>query len=253
MRRERLARAQAALKRHGIAAALLMRADNMRYTTSMRGHEFAPQLSYVLLFAEHEPIVYELGDQLGQQERYCPWIEKENWRYSYSWLGSIGGADAARDESRLFAEALVRDLKERGVYGEKLGFDNLDEVGRRALAEAGVELTGVMPAMMEARGPKTADEIACIRTAISIANSGFASLATFRPGLRERDAAAAAFDAMLRAGAEASRRRPAHRAEHLRRLPRQLHRPHRRPRRPRLHAHLRHQLRRLPRAASTAA
>jgi Xaa-Pro aminopeptidase len=203
MRRERLARAQAALKRHGIAAALLMRADNMRYTTSMRGHEFAPQLSYVLLFAEHEPIVYELGDQLGQQERYCPWIEKENWRYSYSWLGSIGGADAARDESRLFAQALVRDLKERGVYGEKLGFDNLDEVGRRALAEAGVELTGVMPAMMEARSPKTADEIACIRTAISIANSGFASLSSFRPGLRERDAAAAAFDAMLRAGAEA--------------------------------------------------
>jgi Xaa-Pro aminopeptidase len=56
--------------------------------------------------------------------------------------------------------------------------------------------------MMGARSIKSEDEIACIRTAIAIATNGFASLASFRPGLRERDAAAAAYKAMLEAGAE---------------------------------------------------
>lgn len=202
MRQERLARAQAALKRHGIAAALLTRYDNIRYTTSFRAHEFAPMLSYVLLFAEDEPVVYELGDQLGQQRLYCPWMPAENLKFSYSWLGGIGGWEAAQSEAKLFAQAIVSELKRHGVYGEKLGFDALDEVGRQALTEAGVELTSVMPAMMEARRTKTPDEVDCIRTAIAIANAGFASLESFRPGMRERDAAAAAYNVMLRAGAE---------------------------------------------------
>jgi Xaa-Pro aminopeptidase len=202
MRRERLARAQAAMKRHGIAAAILTRPDNIRYTTSVRAHDFSPQISYVLVFAEHEPVVYEVGDQLDQQRVYCPWIRPENLRYSYSWLGSIGGREAAQDEAKLFAQAILRDLKERGLEGEKLGFDALDEIGRQALAAEGVEMVNVAPAIVEARTCKTEDEVACMRTAIAIANNGFASLASFRPGLRERDAAAAAFEAMLRAGAE---------------------------------------------------
>jgi Xaa-Pro aminopeptidase len=202
MRGERLARTQAALRRHGVGAALLTRSENMRYATSVRGHEFAPMVSYALVFAEHEPILYELGDQLGQQRVYCPWIKPENLRYSYSWLGGIGGSNAARQEARLFAQAIARDLRERGLSGERLGFDALDSFAQEALREAGVELVNVHGAMLEARARKTPDEVACMRTAIGIANNGFASLASFRPGLRERDAAATAIEAMLRAGAE---------------------------------------------------
>ncbi|MBI4492994.1 MAG: aminopeptidase P family N-terminal domain-containing protein, partial [Chloroflexi bacterium] len=202
LRQERLARAQAALKRHGVAAALLMRPDNMRYATAVRGHEFAAQLSYALVFAEHEPVLYELGDMVEHQQRYCPWIRPENWRCSYSWLGSIGGREAATAEAKLFAAAIVRDLKERGLYGQKLGSDALDDVGRQALAEVGVEVTPIQTALREARRNKTQDEVACIRTAIAITNAGYASQAAFRPGMRERDAGALAYDAMMRAGAE---------------------------------------------------
>ena len=52
MRAERLARTRAALKRHGIGAALFVRHENIRYTLAVKGHAFAPQLSYALIFAE---------------------------------------------------------------------------------------------------------------------------------------------------------------------------------------------------------
>ncbi len=202
MRRERLARTQAALKRHHIAAALFMRHENIRYTTAVRGHAFAPQLNYALVFAEHEPIVYELGDQLEQQKTYCPWIRPENLHFSYCWLDSICGPEAAAGEAKQFAEAIVRDLKAHGAYGEKLGVDALDDAGRQALQAAGVHLVNVKPAIMEARRNKTPDEVACLETAIAIANAGYMSFMSFKPGLRERDGGATMYDAMMRAGAE---------------------------------------------------
>ncbi len=202
MRRERLSRVQAALRRSGVAAALLVRHENLRYALAVRAHAFCPQLSYGLVFAEHEPILYELGDQIGQQRLYCPWIPPENLRYSYTWLDSICGPAAARAEARKFAASLLRDLKEREVTGERLGCDALDEVGRQALQEAGVSLVDVKPALMEARRTKTPDEIACIRTAIGIANAGYAACLEFTPGMRERDGGASIYRAMLAAGAE---------------------------------------------------
>lgn len=203
MRRERLEKTQETLTRHGIPATILTRPENVRYATSLRGLDIVPQLNYALVFAEHDPVMFELGDQLGQQRTYAPWIEPDNLKPSFSWLNSIGGKEAAQAEAALFAKAIVDDLRSRGVDLDVLGFDALDEAGRQALTEAGVgRLTGAMGAMLEARTHKTQDEVACLRTAIAVSNNGFASLASFRPGLRERDAAAAAYDAMLRAGAE---------------------------------------------------
>lgn len=203
MRRQRLARAQAALKEAGIAAAILTRPENIRYTTALKGPVFVPQLRYALVFAEHEPIMYELGDMLETQRMHAPWIGPENWRYSFSSLNGVGGQDATWREARRFAEAIIRDLKEKGVYGEKIGTDGLDEPSRQALLEGGVHLVGAMPAMMRARRIKTVDEVNCLRMVIAIANAGFARLCeTLRPGVRERDVGAAAYEAMMRAGAE---------------------------------------------------
>jgi Xaa-Pro dipeptidase len=202
MRAERLGRTRAALKRHGIPAAILVRHENIRYTLAVRGHAFAPQLSYALVFAEHDPILYDLGDQLAHQKLYCPWIRPENLRFSYSWLDSIGGRQAAESEARKFAEAIVADLGKHGLTTEHLGVDALDERGREALLAQGLKLVDAKPALMEARKCKTRDEIACIETAVSIANAGYASFLSFKPGMRERDGGAAMYAAMMRAGAE---------------------------------------------------
>jgi Xaa-Pro dipeptidase len=202
MRAERLRKAQAALKRHGIAAALFMRHENMRYTLAVKGHAFCPQLSYALVFAEHEPILYELGDMVEHQRLYCPWLKPENIRFSYSWLDSICGQLAARHEAKQFATSIAADLRANGAFGERIGVDALDDAGRSALREAGIELVDAKPAIMEARRCKTPDEIACIETAIAISNNGYSSFMDFRPGMRERDGGAAMHAAMLRAGAE---------------------------------------------------
>jgi Xaa-Pro aminopeptidase len=202
MRAERLGRTQAALKRHNIPAAILVRHENIRYTLAVRGHAFAPQLSYALVFAEQDPILYDLGDQLEHQKLYCPWIKPENLRFSYSWLDSIGGKEAAQAEAKKFADAIISDLKKYGLTTENLGVDALDERAREALIAQGMKLVDAKPALMEARKCKTPDEIACIETAVSIANAGYASFLSFKPGMRERDGGAAMYEAMMRAGAE---------------------------------------------------
>ena len=179
-----------------------MRHENIRYAVAVKGHAFCPQLSYALVFAEHDPILYELGDMVEHQRLYCPWLKPENIRFSYSWLDSICGPEGAKKEAERFAAAIVADLKAAGVFGEQIGVDSLDEAGRTALRSAGVELVHVKPAIMEARRCKTPDELACIETAIAISNNGYASFMEFKPGMRERDGGAAMHEAMMRAGAE---------------------------------------------------
>jgi Xaa-Pro aminopeptidase len=204
MRKERLHRTQEALKRHNVAAAIIMGHPNLRYTMGVRGHHFASQLSYAIVFVDHDPILYDLGTMVEHQRMYCPWIRPENIRFSYSWMDSICGPEAAKDEAKKFADAIARDLKANGVFGERIGVDAIDEVGRSALRAAGVELINVKAVLMEARRSKTPDEVACIETAIAIANSGYMSFVeNFKPGMRERDGGAALQSAMMRAGAEA--------------------------------------------------
>lgn len=203
MRRERLAKAQAAMKKRGIAACILTRTDNIRYMTSVKGPFFANQLRYAVAFAEHDPIMYELGDMLEHNRLHCRWIPPENWRFAYCWLSGIAGPEATRREAKQWAAAIYRDLEERGVHKEKVGIDGLDEAGKQALADLGVQTVGVMPALSEARRTKTPDEVKCMRMAIAIANTGYATLCeTLKPGMRERDVGAACISAILKAGAE---------------------------------------------------
>ncbi len=204
LRRDRLARTQAALKEAGLAAALLTRTENIRYATGLRGPFFAPQLRYALVFAEHAPVMYELGNLRERQQAQAPWIPAENWRFAYCALNGIGGLEATRREAQRFAEAIVRDLCERGVAGERIGADGVDEASRQALVEQGVTLAGAMPAMLKARRLKTPDEVNCIRLACAISSAGYARLCeTLKPWVRERDVGAAVYEAMIRAGAEA--------------------------------------------------
>ncbi len=204
MRQERLAKGQAMMKKYGLASALLTRGENIRYMTGVRGApEFAPQMRYALVFAEHEPILYEMGDAMEHHKAHCTWIKPENWRYSFCWLGGCCGPEASADVAKKWAEAIVRDLKAKGLHREKLGVDAIDEVGRQALANVGIETQGVMPAMREARRTKTKEEILCMKMGVAISNVGYATVCqTLKPGLRECDVGGVVMDAMLKAGAE---------------------------------------------------
>jgi Xaa-Pro aminopeptidase len=204
LRQDRLAKGQAAIKKHGIAAALLTRPENIRYMLGIRGApEFAPMLRYGLAFADHDPIMYELGDILEQNRVHCPWIKPENWRYAFCWLGGCCGSEATADVAARWAASIYEDLKARGLHKEKLGVDAVDEAGRQALLKLGVETTGVMPAMREARRTKTPEELLCLKMACAIGDVGYAKVCeTLKPGIRECDVGGVVMDAMLKAGAE---------------------------------------------------
>jgi Xaa-Pro dipeptidase len=203
MRRERLAKAQAAMKKHGLAACLLFRPDNIRYTTAMKGVGFAGQLRYVLCFAEHDPIVYEHGSTLVHHKVHCPWIKPENWRCAYSWLMGVGGPTVSREVAKVWAQGILSDLKEKGLAKEELGVDTVDELGRQALNEAGITVVSAGPAMTEARRIKTQDEIYCHKMAATFASMAYYHVAKIlRPGMRETDIRAAATAVMIQAGGE---------------------------------------------------
>jgi Xaa-Pro aminopeptidase len=201
MREERLAKAQASLKKHGIAACLLMRPENMRYVTSTKAVNFIDQLRYTVAFAEHDPIVYELppGNLFGA----CPWVKPENLKLAILWADEACGPDATLERARKFAQSIKQDLKEKGLEKEKLGVDKLDEPGQQALREAGIETVDVMPAMLEARAVKTDDEVYCMMMAVAIAEVGWYALyEALKPGVLSRDLIATAKKAMYSAGAE---------------------------------------------------
>ena len=92
MREERLARTKAAMKKHGLATLLLTKPDNMRYATSTKG--IPGPVRYALVFAEHDPIMYEIGDTLEHSKIDCPWIKPETWRVSFSSWGGMPGQAA---------------------------------------------------------------------------------------------------------------------------------------------------------------
>ena len=82
MREERFAKAQASLRKNGIAACLLMRPENIRYVTSTRGADFINQLRYSVTFAEHDPILYEMPRALSSE--FVPGLNRRisDWPYS---------------------------------------------------------------------------------------------------------------------------------------------------------------------------
>src|SRR5262249_57561927 len=100
------------------------------------------------------------------------------------------GREGVSREAKRFAAAIAAELKDKGMLGERIGADALDEAGRAALRAEGIELVDAKPAIMEARRCKTPDELACIETAIAISNNGYASFMNFKPGIRDPNAGA---------------------------------------------------------------
>ncbi len=200
MREERLAKARAALKKHDIPACVLTRPENIRYATGSKGLDFIDQSRYTLVSVGHDPVLYEPH---GTVAGVHPWIKPENIRQSFHWANQSCGPDATWDSAKKFAEQIKRELKEQGLKKEQIGIDSVDEPGRLALKEAGLETVNAMPVMLEARAVKTNDEINCLKMAVAITEIGWcALLEALRPGVRDRDLVAVANDAMYRAGIE---------------------------------------------------
>lgn len=202
MRKERLARAQEKLKEKGLAVALLADENNVRYCTGAKGPPI-PLVRYALVFAEHDPIVYELGEVLEQNKVNAPWIKPENWRLANLWEGGRAGLAVVEEETKQFAKDIKKELAAKGLAKERLGVDMMDGFGKKALADAGIETVEAMPIMVEARKIKTKDEVNCIKMTANMTVKALSRMYdTLKVGITECELSAEGTAVLIRAGAD---------------------------------------------------
>lgn len=201
MREQRAARAREIMRQHGIPVLLAASNDNIRYLTGLKGPAFAPQLRYVLFFAEHDPVVFEHAGSYQQMPDQAPWIK--HWRVARSTLGGICGPQASQEEAEIFAGDINQELRSRGLGSEQLGVINLDALGLAALEKLKIKCLNARPLIYEARNIKTIDEINCFKTVAAIVELAWYKIwAALRPGMRGKDLNVVLTDALTQGGAD---------------------------------------------------
>jgi Xaa-Pro dipeptidase len=182
-----LERTQAALRRHGLPAALLLDSCNIRYAT---GTSIMPVWTlhaldrYVLVPVEGRPVLWEYASVRNAPDpEAIPVI-----RQAASWTVFNAGSRSA-ERAKDFAAEVVRTLQEMGLAEGLLGVDRLDTDGFLALQAAGLTLRPAQTAMEQARSVKSAAEIELIRRSVAVCDAAITHLYTnLRPGMTENEA-----------------------------------------------------------------
>jgi Xaa-Pro aminopeptidase len=180
-------RTRTALRRHGLAAALLFDAYNIRYVT---GTSIMPIWAlhtldrYVLVPAEGPALLWESPSARA----LLPIERRSSVRQAKSWsvfdVGERSPVTAAA-----FAAEIADVLRQLGLDGEPLGVDRLDTYGFLALQQAGMTLAPAQLAMEEARSIKSVDEITLIRRSVAVCDAAVTHMhEVLRPGMTENEA-----------------------------------------------------------------
>src|SRR5215213_45343 len=168
LRRERLQRAQEALRASDLGALLLFDPNNIRYTTSTHIGEWARDKNarFVLLFRDDPPILWDFGSAARHHKLYAPWLPEESWRAGVtSMRGAMPHQTGIPDA---LARGIAGELRERGLEREPVGIDMTDMVALHALGRAGVQTADGSQVMLSAREIKTPAEIDLLEYAAAI-------------------------------------------------------------------------------------
>ncbi|MBI2227229.1 MAG: aminopeptidase P family protein [Betaproteobacteria bacterium] len=206
MRAERAAGARKEMIKRKIPVALVTGSENVRYLVGFYWGEFVNQLSYVLFFAEGDPILFAHAGCYQQMPDQNPWIKE--WRIGRSWLGGIGGPSATAQETKKFAQEIKSELAERGLATEQLAVVDFDVTAWNALQREGLKLMDGSEWLLEAAKIKTVDEINCLKMTASIACVGYDSaVRNLRAGMTQGQISRIVTNAIGEAGAEFARGR----------------------------------------------
>src|ERR671935_2430105 len=186
LRRERLARATAALEQSDLGALLCFDMANIRYITATHIGTWAMDklIRFCLLPQDDEPIMWDFGSAARHHKLYNPWLGDERSRAGISTLrGSVEG----RAES--VAAKIRVELEERGLLGEPVGVDVVELPVLRALEAEGITVVDGQALMQDVRKIKTGDEIVLLNTACAMVDAAYEELfRAMKPGMRENEA-----------------------------------------------------------------
>lgn len=196
MRKERLEKTRKAMDKAQTDVLFLVRWENARYTTSIRGH-YWPNMFFGHVVAvipkDDDPYVF-YGD-IDFPKQHSPWIPKSHVLKACKMEYYAG----ARSFARACRKILGPNFKGR------IGVDAWNGPMRQALPEEfpGIEWTDGQEIMLDARYAKTKDEQLCMKVAVAIAEAGMQDVIDFvRPGVRECEVIGVAFKRFWDFGAE---------------------------------------------------
>jgi Xaa-Pro aminopeptidase len=188
LRKKKVAKLVALMKREGLDALLLNRIENVRYST-----DFRPvvsmwfQNSYSsFVTAGGEVIVLTVAGDFTRAKHYMPWVDDMRIQHTQG---------RAEEVAKVF-----RDYKSRKVGYDQLGLEGFHSLRKEA---KGVKLVDVGGEVAEERAVKLDGEIATIREAAKVTEASImAALEFARPGRREYEIAAEGEYAARKLGAE---------------------------------------------------
>jgi Xaa-Pro aminopeptidase len=196
MRRERLQKAKQALAESEADVLFVLRTEDARYLTSFRTHMHpSTQLgnATVVLPKGGEPYLFSMDHEHCKAR--MPWLSPKQIKPRANFREAVG--------IELFANMVKEELGD--LKGKKIGVDLWTPVMTKVFAKVfpHSEIVDGAAILSKAKIIKTQDEIDCIKAANVITEAGLdAALRFLRPGVKECEVLAKAWEAMTALGSE---------------------------------------------------
>lgn len=201
LRRERLERLRAWMRRENYGAVVLFDPYNQRYATGSRNmfgyflrnstrYFFVPTEGPIILF--EYPQSYHVSQALETVDEARP--SKLVW-------SSVSGRDD--ETARLFATEIADLLKSHGGGSMKIGLDRCQHLHAVALEALGCEVKDCQGEILNVRAVKTPEEIKCLVASMAGAEAAVAAVReAIRPGVSENELFAVMYHEVIRQGGE---------------------------------------------------
>lgn len=188
MHLERLARAQASLRRNGIDAALLFNPLNVRYVGFPLGAtvlSFHMTFAWILVPAEGRPVLWAPTWYLAANHPpgYFSGEVRDARHFNF-----FGDGTNACDKVAMFASEIATVVDDLGLTGSAIGVDQFDASAYLALTAAGLRISEAHHALEEARSVKTVDELTIMRQNALLTDRALEKMrSVIRPGVTENE------------------------------------------------------------------
>jgi len=188
LRRERLDRAKALLKKSEMGALLCFDMNNVRYLTATHIGAWAQDKisRFTLLPQNDEPILWDFGSAARHHQLNCPWLGERS-RAGVPLLRGAMSPEMGRAEN--VAKKIKVELEKRGLQKEPLGIDVVEPPILFALQKEGITIVDGQQLMSDARVIKSQDEISLLNHSAMMVDAAYDELyRTMKPGLSENQA-----------------------------------------------------------------
>jgi Xaa-Pro aminopeptidase len=209
LRKDRLAKANEGLHKHGLGWAIVYSWDSKRYLSSVWNHPYGRHMPFApVLFIRDAGFPYvwvAKGLDDYQVARDCPWLEGRiiAEKHGGSRANYMLPEGVSQDVWKRNAQLIKSLLKEHGVENEPGSIDWAGPNLLFALQNEGLKVVDGNTWMIEARMIKTEEEVDLMKVGATCNEAGYAAVVeNARVGMKENELQGIMAEAIYRSGAE---------------------------------------------------